>query len=186
MARSRVLAGTALFAAMTLVLNESIKIPAPYASFLTYEVWEIPIVVALLIFGAGASVGVALVNFVALQLIYPGQLAMGPLYNLSAILLMLFGIWVASGITEGRRIRTTVATATGIGVLSRVVGMTLLSDVLMPLPPPVGFAISPSLLLGFLVLIAVFNASVALYTIPFAFWLARAARQRSGKSPALH
>jgi riboflavin transporter FmnP len=180
--RSRVVAGTAVFAATTIILNETIQIPAPYASFLTYEVWEIPIVVSFFIFGASAAVGVGLTNFLVLQLISPGILATGPLYNLAAILLMLFGIWTGWRITKKGRVHFTFAVATVAGVLVRVAGMNLLMAVLMPLPPPLGFAIPPSVLMGFLLLIMVFNGTVALYTIPVAYWLARTVMWRSGRS----
>ncbi len=176
--RSRVLAGTAVFASMTLILNFAVKVPAPYASFLTYEVWEIPIVVAFLIMGTWASTGIAFVNFIVLLLIYPGQLATGPLYNLAAILLMLLGVWAAGVFRKGIGTRTAVAAATTAGVLTRVVGMNFLMAALMPLPPPLGLAIPSSALAGLLVLIAVFNGTVALYTIPVAHWIARVAISR--------
>ena len=171
-ANSRVLAGVALFAALTLILDEVVKVPAPYASFLTYEIWEIPIVVAFLLFGTKAGVGVLLINFVALQVMYPGALITGPVYNLSAVLLMLFGLRVATGVTKDKGTRITMATATGFGIVARTIGMAFLMNVLMPMPPPVGFAIPPSLLTGFLLLIVIFNATVSLYTIPTAYWLA--------------
>ncbi|MDG7018437.1 MAG: hypothetical protein JRN73_08825 [Nitrososphaerota archaeon] len=157
----------------------AVKIPAPYASFLTYEVWEIPIVVAFLIFGWRAGVAVALINFLVLQLIAPGQLATGPLYNLAAVLLMLLGIQIAGVFTTGTKV--AVAAATALGILVRVGGMNFLMAALMPLPPPVGFAIPPPLLPEFLLLIAIFNGTVALYTIPVAYWLARVARSRSAE-----
>jgi len=92
---SKTIAATIVFVALTLVLTLSpIKIPAPYATFLIYQIWEIPIVVAFLLYGPKVGVTVSVVNTLALLIIFTGQLPTGPLYNLAAILSMLLGMYV--------------------------------------------------------------------------------------------
>ncbi len=182
MLKSKALAGMAVFAAMALLLNMAVKIPAPYASFLIYEIWEIPMVVAFLIFGAAACFGVMFINLIALQLIFPGQLITGPVYNLAAVMLMLLGMWLAGIFAKVRGVRTTVAAATVGGILTRTVGMNFIMGILMPLSPPIGFAIPSSVLRETLVLIAVFNGSVALYTVPVSYWIAGIVKPKSSMS----
>ena len=61
--KTRLAAIVAVFAALTVALNiMPIRVPAPYAPFLIYEIWEIPIVVAFLLFGPRVGLAVTLVN----------------------------------------------------------------------------------------------------------------------------
>ena len=92
--RTQKLTGVALFAAIAIILNFLIKIPAPYAPFLFYEVWEVPLVAVLLLFGIYVAVSVSLINTVALLLVFPGALPTGPFYNLAAVLVTLAAVVV--------------------------------------------------------------------------------------------
>lgn len=97
---SRAIAAIIVFSALALVLNLSpIKIPAPYAPFLIYQIWEIPIVAAFLLYGPKVGIGVSFVNTLALLAIFQGELPTGPLYNLAAVLSMLLGIYMAQRAT---------------------------------------------------------------------------------------
>ena len=79
-----------VFAALGIVLNVSpLKVPAPYAPFLIYQVWEIPIVVAFLLYGTRVGGLITVINTIALLAIFPGALPTGPFYNMAAILSML-------------------------------------------------------------------------------------------------
>ena len=82
------------FAAVAIILNRLVVIPAPFLPFLSYEVWEIPIVVAFLVFGIAIAIPAAFANFLIL-LLFPGVIFAGPLYNLIAILSMLLGMGIA-------------------------------------------------------------------------------------------
>ena len=81
---SRRLSLEALLTALAVVLNLAISFPAPYLTFLTYEVWEVPIVLALLILGLRSGVTVAALNSIVLELVKAG-LPAGPIYNFAAI-----------------------------------------------------------------------------------------------------
>ena len=173
------LTGIALFTALAVVLSY-FSVPAPYAGFLFYEIWEIPIVIAFLMLGVRAGIIVTLVNAFVLFLVKPGYLASGPLYNLIAIFVMLLGVGVAHRIVlrTKKSIGILILAATLLGLSIRTVVMTFANYSLLPFPPPIGFSLPQSSILPLLPLIAIFNASVALYTIPVSYWVLRSVASR--------
>jgi len=242
---SKTIAAIIVFTALTLALNLSpIKIPAPYAPFLIYQIWEIPIVAAYLLYGTKVGVSVAVINAIALLIIFPGALPTGPLYNLIAILSMLGGIyvvqraakafrsasneyateatafvalatfsaiaaliqsmwWVLPGCIFGlltllsigelwtkkavilQPLTTDVANQSGAllvtastiaGVFTRSALMCIVNLIVLPFPPPIGFSLPTEAAIALLPLIGVFNATLALYTIPIGHIIARLVR----------
>jgi len=100
---SKAIAVTVVFVALTVALNLSpIKVPAPYAPFLIYQIWEIPIVAAFLLYGPRIGVTISVLNTLLLLGIFPGELPTGPFYNLAAILGMLFGIHLIHRVSAAR------------------------------------------------------------------------------------
>jgi riboflavin transporter FmnP len=178
---SKKIATLSVFAALTVAL-QPIKFPAPYATFLYYEVWEIPITAAFALYGPGIAIAIAILNTLVLLAIFPGALPTGPLYNLAAVLGMLLGMYVAHIATRrgslSKRIAMLNLLATALGIVSRVVIMSLVNWVFLRYPPPIGFSIPEAVILGFLPLIGFFNATLALYTIPVGYMLARAVSHR--------
>ena len=84
-----------IFIALTTALNlAGPKIPAPYAPFLYYQLWEIPIVIAFLAMGPKAGITVAGINTLILLVVFPGALPTGPFYNFIAVLSMMLGIYI--------------------------------------------------------------------------------------------
>ena len=242
---SRTIAAIIVFTALALVLNLSpIKIPAPYAPFLIYQIWEIPIVAAFLLFGSKVGVPVAIINTLALLVYFPGALPTGPLYNLAAVLSTLLGIYIAQKAVVAFRSRsseyTTEALAyvilamisivaafiqnvwwllpgiifillsltviietwskkavnaprvqsnlsgqseallmtasTMAGVFARVVVMSVVNFVFLPFPPPVGYSYPREVVIAILPLVGLFNATLALYTIPIGHAIAKVVR----------
>ena len=174
------LAAIGLFVAVAIVLNRTIVIPAPYLSFLSYEVWEIPLVVAFLAFGVEVAVPAAFINFFAL-LLFPGVILAGPLYNLIAILAMLLGIGFAEQLLKLRPkvgMSSRIVLATALGITMRVVIMTIVNETFLQMPQPLGFSAPASLVVAWLPLIAFFNATVSLYTIPIAYLVFKAVSSR--------
>jgi riboflavin transporter FmnP len=176
---AKTLAAVAVFAALTSVVNLSpFKIAAPFATYLYYQIWEIPIVAAFLLYGPSMGITVAAINTVVLLLIFPGALPTGPLYNLAAILGMLIGIYVADRFSTryfAKRKETFVTVfSTAVGILSRVGVMSLVNWAFLRYPYPVGFDIPEGALIVMLPAIGLFNATLALYTIPMGYILARA------------
>jgi riboflavin transporter FmnP len=175
----KMLAAIAVFSALTIALNQSpFKFPAPYAPFLYYQIWEIPIVVAFLLFGPVAGASVSAVNAAALLVLFPGALPTGPIYNLVASLSMLTGIlgahWLMNSVGKGRKEVMLTVLATLFGVVSRVIVMTIINWAFIGYPPPVGFSMTEEAIIAIMPIVAFFNASLAVYTIPAGYVLARA------------
>jgi riboflavin transporter FmnP len=178
--KTQTLTGIGLFAALAVMLNFLLKVPAPYAPFLYYEVWEIPIIAVLLLFGAYAALSVSIINTAVLLLVFPGALPTGPLYNLAAVLVTLGAVIVGHsfGLKLKLSTRNLVIIATGLGIVVRSIVMTTFNFLLLPLSPPVGFSYPLSAVIPILPLIAFFNATVALYSIPFGYTVVRAVTSR--------
>ncbi|UCE96095.1 MAG: hypothetical protein JSV51_00330 [Candidatus Bathyarchaeota archaeon] len=174
---SKTIAVIAVFAALTIAFNLSpIKVPFPLATFLIFQIWEIPIVAASLLFGLRVGVFISIINTASLLILFPGDLPTGPFYNLAAVLSMLLGIYVIhrflSERFNERREVTLPAFSTAVGTLSRVGAMSIINWLFLPFPPPVGFGIPVELVIAWLPIIGVFNAILTLYTIPIGYLLA--------------
>jgi riboflavin transporter FmnP len=184
---SKSLALVIVFVALTTALNiYGPKIPAPYAPFLFYQIWEIPIVAAFLTVGPKIGFSVAGLNTLLLLIIFPGDLPTGPFYNLIAEVAMLIGIYAAYRIMTHRcpaekmstfvkqRKVALVVSATVLGVFTRVAITTVANYFLIAQPSPIGFGSFFSFaglggqagVLAFLPFSILFNATIALYTIP--------------------
>lgn len=190
--KTKVLATTIVFAAVTVALNPvftKLAVPAPYAPFLFYQVWEIPIVAALLIINYKSAVAISLLNAAVLMVLFPGALALGPFYNLLADLSMLLGIFPAHKLavrifsrgktgeitTQHDTKLATVATISGI--VFRVVIMTFVNYIVLRYSPPIGYGMNEIEIVASLPLIAIFNATLALYTIPLGYIVAKVIRR---------
>jgi riboflavin transporter FmnP len=170
-----------VFTALTLAINlAGPKIPAPYAPFLIYQLWEIPIVFTFLALGVLAGLIVTGINTLILTVYFPGFLPTGPLYNLFAILAMMLGVFIPYLIsTRGckkenlstylwQHIKMITISSTVLGIIFRV-GMTSATNYfLLQQSPPIGLSYPADAALTFLPLSILFNATVALYTIPIA------------------
>jgi riboflavin transporter FmnP len=172
----------ALFAALAVVLN-GLTVPAPYAGFLLYGIWEIPVLLSLLLLGFWGGATVALINAIALEFINPGGLPTGPLYNLFAELSMFLGVMAIQAVARrgSWRFPVTVVGATAGGIALRVGVMTIVNDLVLAQPYPIGFGtfgVTQAAVPGLLVVIGIFNATTALYVIPAAYSIRRAISAR--------
>jgi len=186
--KSRRLSLEALLTALAVILNLTISFPAPYLTYLTYEVWEVPIVLALLMLGLRSGVTVAVLNSIVLELVKPQALPTGPLYNLAAIVAMFVGILAAQRVAKRRGwgVVTLLAISTSLGVITRTSIMTVVNAIVLPLPYPIGFGtfgVTVSQLPALLPLIGFFNFTVALYTIPLAHSIQKAIATRYRLTP---
>ncbi len=182
--RSKLLALSALLAGVSIILHPPflpLAIPAPYLPFLIYGLWEIPLVVGLFLYGLRVGMVVTLVNFVTLVIFFPGELITGPIYNLTATYSMMFGIYLAHrglGVQHGIKQWLTA----GAGIVSRVGIMTVVNGFALPLAPPIGFSLGVEALPSTLILVAIFNGSLAAYTIPIAHKISTSVIARIGRS----
>ncbi|MDH5419011.1 MAG: hypothetical protein OEY39_06170 [Candidatus Bathyarchaeota archaeon] len=176
---SKKIAAIAIFTALSVALVLSpAKFPAPYAPFLKYQIWEIPIVTAFLLYGPLVGVATSTINTIILLVVYPGDLPIGPLYNLAAVLSMLLGIYIIHRFVAERfsRRQETILTAfsTVLGSIARVGVMSIVNLVFLRYPYPIGFSIPVEALTAMLPAIALFNATIVLYTIPLGYFVSRA------------
>ncbi|MGQ9513594.1 MAG: hypothetical protein ACUVTL_00845 [Thermoproteota archaeon] len=178
---SRKITAIALFAALAVFLNP-LKIPAPYAPYLIYQIWEVPIVVALLLYGPMVAVLISIINTLVLLVVFPGALPTGPFYNLAALLSMLMGIYLSHKILSLRsrkRESFVLALSTAFGVTTRVLVMTFVNWACLPQQPPIGFGMPLIVVMAALPVIGFFNATLALYTIPLGYFVAKAVRSNT-------
>jgi hypothetical protein len=185
------LALTIVFAALTVALNPVftyIGFMAPYAYGLIYQIWEIPIVVAFLIISPIAGTTISLLNTVVLLAVFPGVLPTGPFYNLAATLSMQLGIYatyaIAIKISRGKTENPVshlepkwVAVSTAMGILTRVIFMSIVLYFALPQSSPIGFGMSVQATIAYLPFAAFFNATLALYTIPIGYFIARTVKK---------
>lgn len=166
-----------IFAALTIAFNLSpLKFPAPYAPFLYYQIWEIPIVAAFLLFGTEVGILIALINTTALLVLFPGALPTGPLYNLAAVLSMLLGIGIVKIVakkhsSENEALVASLFTISGLVLRTSVMGF--LNYALLRFPPPVGYSMPEEAIISTIPLVTIFNITLALYTIPVGYSIAK-------------
>ena len=176
-----------IFTALAAALNiYGPKIPFPLEPFLYFQLWEIPIVIAFLMIGPKSGVLVSVINTLILLVVFPGALPTGPLYNFAAVMAMFLGIylpyWVAKrgckaenfGTYLKNHLALFILTATGMGIAMRVLLLTVINYFALQQPYPIGFSMPQEAVLLFLPLGAIFNAIVALYTIPIAIGITAA------------
>jgi riboflavin transporter FmnP len=184
---TKAIAITIVFAALTVALNPvftGIGVPAPYAPFLIYQIWEIPIVAVFLLISPKSGVAISILNTAVLLVLFPGALLLGPFYNLIAVLSMLSGIYITHRIlTHGNLKNATlqfetklITLSTAIGIIFRVGIMSVVNYSVLRYPPPIGYSTPEAAIIASLPLIGLFNATLALYTIPIGHVIANAIR----------
>jgi hypothetical protein len=87
---------TIAFTALTTALN-FVRIPVPYMPSFNYQMGDIALVVAFLLFGPKIGITVAVLNMIVTMTIFlgPGGLV-GPPYYFIAIVSMLLGVYVSA------------------------------------------------------------------------------------------
>jgi len=180
------LAPTMIFAALTVALNPAVSgigVPMPFAPFLIYGLWEIPIVSAFILISPVSGVLISLLNSAVLFAFFPGPLPTGPLYNLMAIFSMLLGLYIARrfinrGAAPPQKVLKIAAASTVLGIVIRVVVMTIVNYLTLPQPYPIGFEIDITAVLVFLPTAALFNGTIVLYTVPIGEFIANSVKTR--------
>ena len=130
--------------------------------------------------GPKSGITVSVINTFILLVVFPGALPTGPIYNFAAVLAMFLGIYLPYWLARrgcktenfGSYLRSHLAlfsiSATALGIVFRVLLLTVINYFALQQPYPIGFSMPPEAVLLFLPLGAIFNAIVALYTIPIA------------------
>jgi len=175
--KTKTIATIAVFTAISVALVLSpAKFPAPFAPFLKYQIWEIPIVAAFLLYGPSVGVSITIMNTLVLLAVYPGDLPTGPLYNLVAVLSTLLGVYIIQRFANyfSRRPEIIVILSTAFGCVLRVVTMSVVNWAFLRYPWPIGYSLPAEAIVAMLPLIGLFNATLTLYTIPLGYAVSRA------------
>lgn len=183
---TRAVTVTIVLAAITIVLNPAftaLAVPAPFFPYVIYYLWEIPIVAAAFIFGLKCGISIALVNFVALIATAQGFAPQQPFYQSTAAITMLLGIFLAIKIVARKVPQQDTVPQRKLFILSIVLGtlfrvgiMAVLAYVLFRYPL-IGFNLPESAILAIIPLIAIYDATLPLYTIPIGYLIANTVRK---------
>ena len=181
------LATTIVFAALTVALNPGVSgigVPAPYAPFLIYGLWEIPIVAAFLLISPASGIVISLLNAGVLFAFFPGPLPTGPFYNLIALFSMLLGLYIARKFInpqagKQQKVIKFAAASTILGIMFRVVVMAMVNYITLQQPYPIGFELEEmAVLVTYLPTTALFNGTVVLYTVPMGEFISNVVKSR--------
>ena len=187
---TKTLSITIVFASVTVALNPAISqiaIPFPPLPFLLYQIWEIPIVAAFILISRKAAVSIAILNAAVLTIFFPGALPTGPFYNLIATLSILFGIYIIQKVLKNKKENQKgseyaktklVVLSTVSAMILRVVVMTLVNYIVLRYPYPIGYELDELVIIASLPLTGLFNATLALYTVPLGLFIAKAINKK--------
>ncbi len=180
---AKTIASVITFAAFAIVLNPAISgvgLPYPLLPGMVFQIWEIPTVVAFLLFGLSVGFSVAAINSIFLLAVYPGMAQpwywLGSLISVSS---MMLGFLLAQRLAKrvfpndrpfSKTKAFTVSLATSI--LFRVV---CLAPVMVAI---LSFLTYPSIpVLGVVYFVlpwqAIFNIIVPLYMVPTGYLIAK-------------
>jgi riboflavin transporter FmnP len=170
------------FSALAIALN-TVRLPTIFWPGQSWHVWEIPVIVAFLLFGFKVGFSVAVINAAGQMMFFFGSAGvLGPFWSMIVILDMFFGIYLAkklSSLWSGKN-RTflglkPVAHFTLIGTLTRVSIMPFVDYTLYLtlLPLAIGINIPQAYVIGLLPFIVLFNILTPLYTVPLSYMLAK-------------
>jgi riboflavin transporter FmnP len=171
------------FAALAIVLN-TLRIPTFYWPGFYYRIYEIPIVVAFLLFGPRVGTAVAVLNLFG-QIVFfpvPGGIVAYP-FGLLAILTMMLGVYLGNMLNRSRFFQgktlyrsKNVFFITAFGTIVRTAIMPLLDYSLLYhilLPLVLNRIFTEGYMIGLLPGMVVFNATVPLYTLPISYFIAK-------------
>lgn len=118
-------AGTSLLASTAIIISLlRLRLPYPLLPFLSFDLAEIPSVLALLILDFKSALTVAIVHWLTLNLGRPFHVLIGPLMKLIAVVAMLVGFRIALGRRSPERARFVAmalfGSVTRVGVMSVV------------------------------------------------------------------
>jgi riboflavin transporter FmnP len=182
---TKVIAITIAFAALTVALNPAfsgIAVPAPFLPYLSYYIWEIPIIAALFLIGLKPAILITLLNTAVMLAVFPRHPFIHPIGSLisgsSTLLGAYLGYKLATrGASQEKKPPGSkiVAYSTTFGILSRVAVMTPINYVLLYFASSsfLGIELTEPEIIAILPLGVLFNVTIVLYTIPIGYFIAR-------------
>jgi riboflavin transporter FmnP len=91
------IAMTIAFAAVTIVLNPAVlgfAVPAPFLPYVSYYIWEIPIVAAFFLIGLKYGISIVFINALMLIVAFPGSSFIHPPFSIISGSSMLLGAYL--------------------------------------------------------------------------------------------
>jgi riboflavin transporter FmnP len=176
---TKAIALTAIFTALTVALDpifSGIAVPAPYFPMISYQIWEIPIVVALLLISPGSGVAISLINAAVRLSFSPTYVIVG---GTVASLSMLLGIYLAHKLVT-RKVKQEktlsegklVLSYTALGIVFRTLVMVAFNYALLRYPV-IGMNVPEAIIIATTPPIALFNITEPLYVIPLGYFTSR-------------
>lgn len=177
---SKKVALTAVLAALTIILNPAvshISIPAPFFPFISYEIWEIPLVMIILLIGFKVGFVIATINAFFLLAFFPRPTTIGAII---ASFAMLFGIFFSYKLLK-RNLNQDKAVSSKKVMLSCTLGaivfrtliMAFVNYAILRYPFPLGLNLPEPAILAFMPFVAIFNLTEPLYVVPISFLIAK-------------
>jgi riboflavin transporter FmnP len=170
------------FTALATVLNY-IKIPVPYLPNFTYQMGDVVLIVALLLFGIKPAIMIVTLNMLMTIILYQNPAGpIGPPYYLLSVLAMFLGIYVAQKVIrrketlEKRNIAQSVVFLTVAGALSRTLIMLPLDYFVYKFLVSVVSGLSVAESFGLIIIVLpsmiVYNITVPIIMVPLSYLIA--------------
>jgi riboflavin transporter FmnP len=172
----------ASFTALTAVLN-LIKIPVPFLPYFSYQLGDITLVIAFLLFGLGIGFAVVALSMMVSVVMLPNAVGIiGAPYYQAAVISMVLGVCLYEKIIKPKiqNSRYLVAKSASISTLVSILTRTL---IMLPLDYYIyGYLVSIvsgwsltdayALVLSTLPLMVLYNVTVPLFAIPTSYYTA--------------
>ncbi len=176
---TKLIALVAIFAALTIVLSPTvsrIRIPAPFFPALGYNLFELPLVIAILLLGPKPGVAAGMIASLSLLAFNPTYIHVwGFLAWLSTIIGAYLGYkFVTRNASQGEvpSAGKTVLFVTAGAIALRVIVMAI-QNYLVLRYPIIGLNLSESAIIAIIPLIALFNATQVMVCVPLGYFLAK-------------
>jgi riboflavin transporter FmnP len=182
---TRAIATTIAFAALTIVLNPAfsgIAVPAPFLPYVSYYLWEIPIIAALFLIGLKPAILITLLNAAVMLAVFPRHPFIHPIFSIISGSSTLLGAYLGyklttRGASQEKKPSESklVVYSTVFGILSRTAVMTVVNYVLLHFASSsfLDIELTEPVIIAILPLVVLFNVTIVLYTIPIGYFIAR-------------
>jgi len=180
---ARSVALIAVFSAIAISLN-AIRIPSVYWSNISYGFYEIPVLVAFIIYGFKIGYLVEILHIMGQEIFFPMGVGAVVVYPMGLIfhMFMFSGIYLANKlinrkIAKGKKVseKKTVIYFTGLatalrGGLMPIIDYAVLYSILIPIA--LGISIPQTYILALVPSFIIYNVTSTLYTVPIAHLIA--------------
>jgi riboflavin transporter FmnP len=182
---TKAIAVIAAFTALTTTLN-FIKIPAPYLPTFSYQMGDIALVIAFLLFGPKIGITIAFSNMLVSLILPTGPGGfVGPPYYFIAVTTMLFGLYVSEKFitkkmltpSNNKKATKPVIVYTALAILTRTLIMLpfdyIIYGLLVSIVSGLSISTSYAIVLSVMPLIILYNITVPLHVVPISYYISK-------------